>query len=166
MMEKERVRLGGRLGGCRDMRRCVDVIAHLEVEMMAVVGDSEANLEVERTAAVGCFGVVQREVEMKVVEGYFVDGEKLMLRGNMACLVKFEDSQVIVAADPVRWVVVTAKEGVEGGIASSLVVVSTFRRVVMSVGRGSEETDLWKEEVVGEEMMVKLEPWPAVMWYG
>jgi hypothetical protein len=168
MMEKERVRLGGRLGDCKDMRRCVDVIAHVEVEMMAVVGDSEENLDMERTAAAGCFGAVQREVEMKVVEAYFVDGEKLLPRGNMACLVKVEDSQVIVAVDLVRWVVVRAKEEAEEGIASSLVVVSTFRRAVMSVGRSSEETDLSKEEVVGEgciryslvveEMMVKLEP--------
>jgi hypothetical protein len=168
MMEKERVRLGGRLGGCKDMRRCVDVIAHVEVEMMAVVGDSEANLEVEKTGAGGRFGVVQRVVEMKVVEECFVDGEKLLLRRNMACLVKFEDSPVIVAVDLVRWVVVRVKEGVEGGIASSLVAVSTFRRAVMSVGRSSGETDLSKEEVAGEgcircwlveeERMVKEEP--------
>jgi hypothetical protein len=177
MMEKERVRLGGRLGGCRDMRRFVDdVVVHVEVEMMVAVGDFGENLEVERKAVVGYFGVVQREVEMKVVVGYFVDEEKLLLRGNMACLVKFEDSQVIVAIDLVRWVVVRVKEGVEGGTASSLVAVSTSRRAVMTVGRSSEETDLWKEEVVGEgciryslvvdEMMVKLEPWLAVMLYG
>jgi hypothetical protein len=82
--------------------------------------------------------------------------------------VKFEDSRVIVAVDLVRWVVVRAKEGVEGGIASSLVAVSTFRRAVMSVGRSSGEIDLSKEEVAGEgcirywlvveERMVKAEP--------
>jgi hypothetical protein len=177
MMEKERVRLGGRLGDCRDMRRFVDdVVVHVEVEMMVAVGDFGENLEAERKVVVGYFGVVQRGVEMKVVVGYFVDEEKLLLRGNTACLVKFEDSKVIVAVDLVRWVVVRAKEGVEEGTASSLVAVSTFRRVVMIVGRSSEETDLWKEEVVGEgciryslvvdEMMLKLEPWPAVMLYG
>ena len=102
MMEKDRVKLGGRLGDYRNMTRCVDVIEHVEVEMMAVVEGSEANLEVEKTAAVGRFGVVQRVVEMKVVEECFVDGEKLPIRRNMACLVKSEDSQVIVAVDLVR----------------------------------------------------------------
>jgi hypothetical protein len=55
---------------------------------------------------------------------------------------------------------------VEGGIASFLVAVSTFRGVVMSLGRSFEEIDLSKEvaeegyiqrSVVVEKVVVKLE---------